>query len=209
MPALLADGRGVDLPFSELGVNHSFTLFLPTLLQLLHRFAAGAKTSGGPCALSADGRVARDATTPVLEQAAGLCRRTVVEFLRSGRRGPVRAAAARSPPGAPQAPTAGTAAAANRARLILWCRWKESNPRPSHYECAALPTELHRREGANYSRSSRPFRRCGDYWNASVRNSVDAPFHVICTPMHSRMNADSRSSTAVPVGPSLRMIVSA
>jgi len=32
---------------------------------------------------------------------------------------------------------------------------------------------------------------------------------VICTPMHSRMNADSRSSTAVPVGPSLRMIVSA
>src|SRR6188768_236214 len=108
MPALLADGRGVDLPFSELGVNHSFTLFLPTLLQLLHRFAAGAKTSGGPCALSADGRVARDATTPVLEQAAGLCRRTVVEFLRSGRRGPVRAAAARSPPGSPQAPTAGT-----------------------------------------------------------------------------------------------------
>ena len=56
---------------------------------------------------------------------------------------------------------------------------------------------------------SRPFRRWGDYWNASVRNSVDAPFHVICTPMHSRMNADSRSSTAVPVGPSLRMIVSA
>src|SRR6476619_1822418 len=29
--------------------------------------------------------------------------------------------------------------------LDYWCRWKESNPRPSHYECAALPTELHRR----------------------------------------------------------------
>src|SRR6266496_156311 len=27
---------------------------------------------------------------------------------------------------------------------FCWCRWKESNPRPSHYECAALPTELHR-----------------------------------------------------------------
>src|ERR1700682_5977335 len=29
-------------------------------------------------------------------------------------------------------------------RMLFWCRWKESNPRPSHYECAALPTELHR-----------------------------------------------------------------
>ena len=26
-----------------------------------------------------------------------------------------------------------------------WCRQEESNPRPSHYECAALPTELCRR----------------------------------------------------------------
>ena len=25
-----------------------------------------------------------------------------------------------------------------------WCRREESNLRPSHYECAALPTELHR-----------------------------------------------------------------
>ena len=25
-----------------------------------------------------------------------------------------------------------------------WCRWPESNWRPSHYECAALPTELQR-----------------------------------------------------------------
>ena len=32
-----------------------------------------------------------------------------------------------------------------RKLLFFWCRWKESNPRPSHYECAALPTELHRR----------------------------------------------------------------
>jgi hypothetical protein len=30
-----------------------------------------------------------------------------------------------------------------------WCRRRESNPRPAHYECAALPTELlrHRRYG--------------------------------------------------------------
>ena len=25
---------------------------------------------------------------------------------------------------------------------IIWCQRKESNPRPAHYECAALPTEL-------------------------------------------------------------------
>ena len=34
--------------------------------------------------------------------------------------------------------------------FTFWCRWPESNWRPSHYECAALPTELHRR-GADYS----------------------------------------------------------
>ena len=28
--------------------------------------------------------------------------------------------------------------------LRKWCRREESNPRPSHYKCAALPTELHR-----------------------------------------------------------------
>ncbi len=33
-----------------------------------------------------------------------------------------------------------------------WCRWTESNRRPSHYECAALPTELHRRERAAHYR---------------------------------------------------------
>ncbi len=27
----------------------------------------------------------------------------------------------------------------------IWCRIEESNPRPSHYKCAALPTELIRR----------------------------------------------------------------
>jgi hypothetical protein len=25
-----------------------------------------------------------------------------------------------------------------------WCRWRDSNPRPTHYECVALPPELHR-----------------------------------------------------------------
>src|SRR5512140_1420057 len=47
--------------------------------------------------------------------------------------------------------------------LYCWCRWPESNWRPSHYECAALPTELQRRshrendlmqEGGLYRQSS-------------------------------------------------------
>ena len=33
---------------------------------------------------------------------------------------------------------------ARLARLRFWCRRRESNSRPSHYECAALPTELRR-----------------------------------------------------------------
>src|SRR5690606_30504686 len=37
----------------------------------------------------------------------------------------------------------------------FWCRQEESNPRPSHYECAALPTELCRRAWAQCA-----FRRC-------------------------------------------------
>lgn len=38
-------------------------------------------------------------------------------------------------------------AQASRGRVCAWywCRRRESNPRPSRYECAALPTELHRR----------------------------------------------------------------
>ena len=28
-----------------------------------------------------------------------------------------------------------------------WCRWRDSNPRPTHYECVALPAELHRPTG--------------------------------------------------------------
>src|SRR5690349_19529680 len=30
-------------------------------------------------------------------------------------------------------------------RCLDWCRKQESNLRPTHYECAALPTELFRR----------------------------------------------------------------
>ena len=33
-----------------------------------------------------------------------------------------------------------------------WCRREESNSRPSHYECAALPTELRRRRGRRAGR---------------------------------------------------------
>ena len=33
---------------------------------------------------------------------------------------------------------------ASRIEELKWCRWRDSNPRPMHYECIALPTELHR-----------------------------------------------------------------
>ena len=32
-----------------------------------------------------------------------------------------------------------------------WCREEESNLRPTHYECAALPTELSRHRAANFT----------------------------------------------------------
>src|SRR5579872_632821 len=32
----------------------------------------------------------------------------------------------------------------NLCKLVKWCRQRESNPRPTHYECVALPTELRR-----------------------------------------------------------------
>lgn len=34
----------------------------------------------------------------------------------------------------------------------IWCRLKELNPRPSHYKCAALPTELSRLKMILYGR---------------------------------------------------------
>ncbi len=42
----------------------------------------------------------------------------------------------------------------SRERLVCWCRWPESNWRPSHYECAALPTELHRHTRAGIVQQS-------------------------------------------------------
>ena len=36
-----------------------------------------------------------------------------------------------------------------------WCRWPESNWRPSHYECAALPTELQRRRPTFYKQCTK------------------------------------------------------
>ncbi len=53
---------------------------------------------------------------------------------------------------------------ATRARIaagprMFWCRIEESNPRPSHYECAALPTELIRRRARNIQQSSARFNR--------------------------------------------------
>ena len=48
--------------------------------------------------------------------------------------------------------------AANEVELWKWCRRRESNPRPSRYECAALPTELHR-HGVRYHIHKRDVRQ--------------------------------------------------
>ena len=42
-----------------------------------------------------------------------------------------------------------------------------------------------------------------------LRHSAETPFQMIWTPMQSRMNADMRSKTAVPVAPKRRRIGSA
>ena len=42
-----------------------------------------------------------------------------------------------------------------------------------------------------------------------VATSARMPFHAICTPMASRMNAERRVSTAAPLAPSRQRIASA
>src|SRR4051794_27418321 len=49
---------------------------------------------------------------------------------------------------------------------MKWCRVKDSNPRPSHYKCAALPTEL-TRPRRHFRISVRGWTRAGAY--ASTR----------------------------------------
>jgi len=51
--------------------------------------------------------------------------------------------------------------------------------------------------------------RSGSGGGVRARDERVHPFHAICTPMQSRMNALSRTTTPVPVGPSLRMMISA
>jgi hypothetical protein len=41
-------------------------------------------------------------------------------------------------------------------------------------------------------------------WGLVSPNDASMPFHMICTPMHMRMNADSRITTASPVAPRVR-----
>src|SRR5688500_18223759 len=44
-----------------------------------------------------------------------------------------------------------------------WCRRRDSNPRPTHYECVALPAELLRRRGVlSNRRVSRPVALSGE-----------------------------------------------
>ena len=37
------------------------------------------------------------------------------------------------------------------SRCSIWCRHQESNPGPTDYKSVALPTELYRRVGDDYS----------------------------------------------------------
>ena len=60
-------------------------------------------------------------------------------------------------------------------------------------------------------RSARDYTRGDQRKTAAgtVASNADAPVQKICTPMHSKMKADSRISTLVPVSPSMRSIRSA
>lgn len=44
---------------------------------------------------------------------------------------------------------------------LRWCREEESNLRPPHYECGALPTELSRRPGGSIGKRARTIKPCG------------------------------------------------
>jgi hypothetical protein len=64
---------------------------------------------------------------------------------------------------------------------MLWCRKEESNPRPSHYECAALPTELFRHDNEARIIDTAPVRSpdrgdpVGDLRHTHPVNAVVAP----------------------------------
>ena len=47
--------------------------------------------------------------------------------------------------GGSKVPDPRTSTSVGLGAISRWCRWRDSNPRPTHYECVALPTELHRR----------------------------------------------------------------
>ena len=63
--------------------------------------------------------------------------------------------------------------------------------------CGRAPSETNGAGKAhNYSAESRGARQPR---GLEIPNSASRPFHMICTPMHSRMNAERRITTASPV----------
>ena len=55
----------------------------------------------------------------------------------------------------------------------FWCRKEESNPRPSHYECAALPSELFRqRRNESIARAIRDGKPLSAFRYKKVRHAV-------------------------------------
>ena len=56
--------------------------------------------------------------------------------------------------------------------FLNWCRREESNPRPSHYECAALPTELHRLRARTITHRDPRFKRYGVFFQPTCFRQI-------------------------------------
>ena len=90
-------------------------------------------------------------------------------------------------------------------RSLLAESWRYSPDGPSAFvpaepESGACPSFPRRRIPASLTTDA--FQRRSARGADEIPSSASIPFHMIWTPMHSRMNADSRKKTAVPVGPS-------
>ena len=55
---------------------------------------------------------------------------------------------------------------------FYWCRREESNPRPSHYECAALPTELHRLRARTITDRAPGFKCCAAFFELTCFGQI-------------------------------------
>ena len=89
----------------------------------------------------------------------------------------------RNPPPAQKTKSRTTAAlSGSRIHQVSWCRWAESNCRPSHYECAALPAELQRRSVKPDKRERRII--SAPAYDASLRQEMRQDFAAHASPRH-------------------------